>query len=69
MENLPTYVKILSYLMVAWTFMSVRQRPSAGREPGQTVPGRSWFSYFRLYGPTQAHFVRTWILPDFEKVR
>jgi hypothetical protein len=35
----------------------------------QTVPGRSWFSYFRLYGPTEAHFNRQWILPDFEKVK
>jgi hypothetical protein len=33
-----------------------------------TVPGRAWFSYFRLYGPTQAHFDRTWVLPDFEQV-
>jgi hypothetical protein len=33
----------------------------------QTVPGRSWFSYFRLYGPTEAHFSRQWILPDFEE--
>ncbi len=33
----------------------------------ETVPGRSWFSYFRLYGPEQSHFDRTWILKDFEK--
>jgi len=31
------------------------------------VPGRAWFAYFRLYAPTEAHFDRTWILPDFEK--
>jgi hypothetical protein len=34
-----------------------------------TVPGKAWFPYFRLYGPTEAHFDRTWILPDFEKVK
>ena len=34
-----------------------------------TVPGRAWFPYFRLYAPTEAHFDRTWILPDFEKMR
>jgi hypothetical protein len=34
-----------------------------------TVPSRAWFSYFRLYGPTQAHFDRTWVLPDFEQVK
>jgi len=27
------------------------------------------FSCFRLYAPTQAYFDRTWILPDFEKVK
>lgn len=35
----------------------------------QTVPGKAWFSYFRLYGPTQEHFDRTWILPDFQEVK
>ena len=34
----------------------------------RSVPGKAWFSYFRLYGPTEAHFDRTWILPDLEKV-
>jgi len=33
-----------------------------------TVLGKAWFPYFRLYAPTEAHFDRTWILPDFEKV-
>jgi hypothetical protein len=33
-----------------------------------SVPGKAWFSYFRLYAPTEAYFDRTWILPDFEKV-
>jgi hypothetical protein len=33
-----------------------------------SVPGQAWFVYFRLYGPTEAHFNRTWVLPDFEKV-
>jgi hypothetical protein len=34
-----------------------------------SVPGKAWFSYFRLYAPTEAHFDRAWILPDFEKVK
>src|SRR5271170_1909738 len=34
-----------------------------------TVPGKAWFPYFRLYGPTEAYFDRTWVLPDFEKVK
>ncbi len=33
----------------------------------ETVPGRGWFSYFRLYGPKQEHFDHSWVLPDFEK--
>lgn len=34
-----------------------------------SAPGRAWFAYFRLYAPTEAHFDRTWVLPDFEKVK
>ena len=34
-----------------------------------SVPGRAWFPYFRLYGPTDAHFDRRWILPNIEKVK
>ncbi len=33
----------------------------------QTVPGRSWFPYFRLFAPTEAYFDRSWPLPDIEK--
>lgn len=35
----------------------------------QTVPGRGWFAYFRLFGPTESYFDRTWPLPDFEEVK
>jgi hypothetical protein len=31
-----------------------------------TVPGRSWFAYFRLYAPTPPYFDRTFALPDIE---
>jgi hypothetical protein len=34
-----------------------------------SVPGKEWFPYFRLYAPTEAHFNRTWVLPDFVKVK
>ena len=30
----------------------------------QTIPGRHWFSYFRLYGPLDAYFDRSWKLGD-----
>ena len=32
----------------------------------QTVPGKGWFTYFRLYSPTQAYFDKTWSLGDLE---
>lgn len=30
----------------------------------QTLPGRGWFAYFRIYGPTPAAFDGTWQLND-----
>jgi hypothetical protein len=35
----------------------------------QTVPGKGWFVYFRLYAPTEAYFNKQWALPDIEEVR
>ena len=32
----------------------------------QTIAGKGWFSYFRLYAPTQPFFDRSWALEDFE---
>jgi len=34
----------------------------------KTLPGRGWFSYFRLYGPTQPYFDRSWALPDIQLI-
>jgi hypothetical protein len=34
----------------------------------QTLPGKGWFTYFRLYGPTQAYFDKTRQLPDIEGI-
>jgi hypothetical protein len=34
----------------------------------RTVPGEGWFTYFRLYAPTQPYFDRTWQLPDIERL-
>jgi hypothetical protein len=31
----------------------------------QTLPGRGWFVYFRIYGPEEAAFDKSWSLPDF----
>jgi hypothetical protein len=33
-----------------------------------TIAGKAWFPYFRLYGPLQAHFDGSWVIPDFKKV-
>ena len=33
-----------------------------------TVPGRSWFTYLRLYAPLEPYFDRSWPLPDIELV-
>ena len=30
----------------------------------QTVPGKHWFSYLRLYAPTEAYFDKSWKLDD-----
>ena len=35
----------------------------------ETIPGKGWFTYFRLYGPTQAYFDRSWVLPDIELIK
>lgn len=34
----------------------------------QTVPGRGWFTYFRIYGPEQAAFDGSWKPGDFESL-
>jgi hypothetical protein len=35
----------------------------------QTVPGKGWFTYFRLYGPTEAYFNKQWALPDITEIK
>ena len=34
----------------------------------QTVPGKSWWAIFRLYGPLEPWFDKTWRLPDIERL-
>jgi hypothetical protein len=42
----------------------------AGKESNwiQTVPGRGWWVWFRIYGPTEPFFDKSWQLPDFEGI-
>ena len=35
----------------------------------QTMPGKAWFPYFRLYSPKKTFLDKTWILSDIEKVK
>jgi hypothetical protein len=35
----------------------------------QTIPGRAWFAYFRIYGPQQAAIDGAWKPGDFEEVQ
>jgi len=32
----------------------------------KTIPGKGWFTYFRIYGPEQAAFDGSWKPGDFE---
>jgi hypothetical protein len=36
----------------------------ARRFASKTIPGRHWFSWFRLYGPLEPYFDRAWKLND-----
>ena len=35
----------------------------------QTLPGKGWFTFFRLYGPLEPWFDQSWRLPDIELIR
>jgi hypothetical protein len=35
----------------------------------QTVAGKAWWPYFRLYSPTQPFLDQTWVLPDIAKAK
>jgi hypothetical protein len=35
----------------------------------QTVPGKAWFPFLRLYGPLEPYYARSWVLPDIEMVK
>ena len=44
-------------------------KPPAGQESNwvYTVAGKERFALFRLYGPAQPCFEKTWKLPDIER--
>ncbi len=45
--------------------------PPKGKESNwiQTVPGKAWFTLFRVYGPLQPWFDKSWQLNDFELIQ
>jgi hypothetical protein len=42
----------------------------AGKESNwvETIPGKSWFQLFRIYGPLESWFDQTWRLNEFEPI-
>ena len=43
----------------------VGPEPHEGLEDNwiRSIPGRTWFPYFRFYGPKKAYFDQSWKLP------
>jgi hypothetical protein len=41
-------------------------KPAGATNWIQTIPGKGWFAYFRLYGPTEPYFAKSWQLNDIE---
>ena len=50
--------------------MQIPADPPAGYEENwiKSAPGRGWFPYFRLWGPTEPWFDLSWDLPRIERV-
>jgi hypothetical protein len=51
-------------------YFGPREPPDAAMAANwiKTVPGEGWFTYFRLYAPTEPYFDRSWQLPDIEHI-
>jgi hypothetical protein len=45
-----------------------RRPPTVGEELVKILPNKGWFTYFRLHGPKQPYFDKTWVLQDIELV-
>jgi hypothetical protein len=45
------------------------QSPGEGKNWLATIPGKGWFTIFRLYGPKKEFFDQTWKLNDIEKMK
>jgi hypothetical protein len=45
------------------------QCPGDGKNWLATIPGKGWFTIFRIYGPKKAFFDRSWKLNDIENMK
>jgi hypothetical protein len=50
-------------------FFSPNAPPGFEKNWIPTVTGKGWFTVFRLYGPTEAYFDKSWLLPDIALVK
>ena len=62
----------MNYLLMKmelWIFIG--SKAPIGKESNwvKTLEGQSWFTYFRLYGPKQGYFDKSWKLNDIEMVK
>lgn len=44
------------------------ERPEGARNYVQTLAGKGWNAIFRLYGPLEPWFDKTWRLSEFERL-
>ncbi len=63
------YIRNLSHIVTHGQWRRPPPEPK-GKERNwvQTISGKSWFSYFRFFGPTEPFFDKSWVLPDIEKM-
>jgi hypothetical protein len=50
-------------------YFGPQKPPGSNANYVMTVPGKGWFTYFRLYSPKQAYFDKSWQLPDLAEVK
>ena len=68
--NLDSRMKQLQYNEDGSVDLYIGVEPPQGMESNymKTVDSDGWFVYFRLYGPTEAFFDKSFSLPDFEMI-
>jgi hypothetical protein len=52
----------------SYDFYFSSKSPGEGKNWLATLPGKGWFTLFRLYGPKKPFFDQTWKLPDIVKM-